>query len=68
MEYRIPFENWDAYSTVHKPLPDYTFESGLVPFPPELVSGVGHMLVDKLGKPRRTPAGNAQTGELQRVY
>jgi hypothetical protein len=49
MEYRSPFENWDTYSTVHKPLPDFTVESGLVLFPPELVPGVGHTLVDKLG-------------------
>ena len=35
--------------SVHKPLPDFTCESGLVLFPPELVPGVGHPLVDKLG-------------------
>jgi hypothetical protein len=34
---------------VHKPLPDFTCETGLVLFPPELVPGVGHPLVDKLG-------------------
>ncbi len=49
MEYQSPFENWYNYSTVHKPLPDFTCETGLVLFPPELVPGVGHPLVDKLG-------------------
>src|ERR1700731_3012281 len=49
MEYQSPFENWYTYSTVHKPLPDFTCETGLVLFPPELVPGVGHPLVDKLG-------------------
>src|SRR5260370_14793795 len=49
MEYQSPFENWYNYSTVHKPLPDFTYETGLVLFPPELVPGVGHPLVDKLG-------------------
>ena len=49
MEYQSPFENWYSYSTVHKPLPDFTCETGLVLFPPELVPGVGHPLVDKLG-------------------
>jgi hypothetical protein len=49
MEYRSPFEDWYTYSTVHKPLPDFTCETGLVLFPPELVPGVGHPLVDKLG-------------------
>jgi hypothetical protein len=49
MEYQSPFENWYTYSTVHKPLPDLTCETGLVLFPPELVPGVGHPLVDKLG-------------------
>jgi hypothetical protein len=44
-----PFENWYTYSTVHKPLSDFTCETGLVFFPPELVPGVGHPLVDKLG-------------------
>jgi hypothetical protein len=34
---------------VHKPLPDFTCEPGLVLFPPELVPGFGHPLVDKLG-------------------
>jgi hypothetical protein len=34
---------------VHKPLPDFTCETGLVLFPPELVPGIGHPLVDKLG-------------------
>jgi hypothetical protein len=49
MEYQSPFENWYTYSTVHKPLPDLTCETGLVLFPPELVPGIGHPLVDKLG-------------------
>src|ERR1700730_6292520 len=49
MEYQSPFEDWYTYSTVHKPLPDFTCEAGLVLFPPELVPGVGHPLVDKLG-------------------
>jgi hypothetical protein len=49
MEYQSPFEDWYSYSTVHKPLPDFTCETGLVLFPPELVPGVGHVLVDKLG-------------------
>ena len=49
MEYQSPFEDWCTYSTVHKPLPDFTCETGLVLFPPELVPGVGHPLVDKLG-------------------
>jgi hypothetical protein len=49
MEYQSPFEDWYTYSTVHKPLPDFTCETGLVLFPPELVPGVGHPLVDKLG-------------------
>ena len=49
MEYRSPFEDWQTYSTVHKPLPDFTCETGLVLFPPELVPGVGYPLVDKLG-------------------
>ena len=34
---------------VHKPLPDFTCETGLVLFPPELVPGIGHPLVSKLG-------------------
>jgi hypothetical protein len=34
---------------VQKPLPDFTCEPGLVLFPPELVPGVGHPLIDKLG-------------------
>jgi len=37
MEYQSPFEDWYTYSTVHKPLPDFTCEAGLVLFPPELV-------------------------------
>src|SRR5205814_2641311 len=49
MEYRSPFEDWYTYSTVHKPLPNFTCETGLVLFPPELVPGIGHPLVDKLG-------------------
>jgi hypothetical protein len=49
MEYQSPFEDWYTYSTVHKPLPDFTCETGLVLFPPELVPGVGHPLVEKLG-------------------
>jgi hypothetical protein len=24
MQYQSPFENWYTYSTVHKPLPDFT--------------------------------------------
>src|SRR5215471_23398 len=50
MEYQSPFEDWCTYSTVHKPLPDFSCETGLVLFPPELVPGVGHPLVEKLGK------------------
>jgi hypothetical protein len=46
MEYQSPFEDWYTYGTVHKPLPDFTCETGLVLFPPELVPGVGHSLVD----------------------
>ena len=49
MEYQSPFENWYTDSTVHQPLPDFTCETGLVLFPPELVPGIGHPLVDKLG-------------------
>ena len=49
MKYQSPFENWYSCSTVHKPLPDFTCGTGLVLFPPELVPGVGHPLVDKLG-------------------
>src|ERR1700720_1568770 len=49
MQYQSPFENWYTYSTVHKPLPDFTCETGLVLFPPELVPGVGHPLVSQLG-------------------
>jgi len=30
MEYQSPFEDWCTYSTVHKPLPDFTCETGLV--------------------------------------
>jgi hypothetical protein len=45
MEYQSPFENWYTDSTVHKPLPDFTCETGLVLFPPELVPGIGHPLV-----------------------
>src|SRR6516225_9191669 len=50
MEYQSPFEDWYTYSTVHKPLPDFTCEAGLMLFPPELVPGVGHPLVDRLGR------------------
>jgi hypothetical protein len=49
MQYQSPFEDWYTHSTVHKPLPDFTCETGLVLFPPELVPGVGHPLVNKLG-------------------
>jgi len=49
MQYKSPFEDWYTYSTVQKPLPDFTCEAGLVLFPPELVPGVGHPLVEKLG-------------------
>ncbi len=36
MEYQSPFEDWYTYSTVHKPLPDFTCDTGLVLFPPNL--------------------------------
>ena len=49
MQYQSPFEDWHTHSTVHKPLPDFTCETGLVLFPPELVPGIGHPLVEKLG-------------------
>ena len=49
MQYQSPFGDWYTYSTVHKPLPDFTCETGLVLFPPELVPGIGHPLVEKLG-------------------
>jgi P-aminobenzoate N-oxygenase AurF len=49
MQYQSPFADWYTYSTVHKQLPDFTCEPGLVLFPSELVPGVGHPLVDKLG-------------------
>jgi hypothetical protein len=49
MKYQSPFENWCSYSTVHKPLPDFTCETGLVLFPPELLPGMGHPFVHKLG-------------------
>jgi hypothetical protein len=49
MQYQSPFEDWCSYSTVHKPVPDFTCETGLVLFPPELVPGIGHPMVDKLG-------------------
>jgi hypothetical protein len=49
MQYQSPFDDWYTYSTVHKPLPDFTCETGLVLFPPELVPGIGHPLVEKLG-------------------
>src|ERR1700737_911303 len=48
-EYQSPFDNWYTDSPVHKPLPDFTCETGLVLFPPELVPGIGHPLVDQLG-------------------
>jgi hypothetical protein len=50
MQYQSPFENWYAYSTVRKPLPDFTCETGLVLFPPEFVPGVGHPLVDEIDR------------------
>src|SRR5215468_8571770 len=49
VDYQSPFEDWYNYSTVHKPLPDFTCEAGRVLFPPELVPGIGHPLVDRLG-------------------
>jgi hypothetical protein len=49
MQYQSPFEDWHAFSTVHKPLPDFTCEAGLVLFAPELVPGIGHPLVEKSG-------------------
>jgi hypothetical protein len=49
MQYQSPFADWYTYSTVHKPLSDFTCEAGLVLFPPELVPGIGHPLVEKLG-------------------
>jgi len=49
MEYQSPFEDWYTYSTVHKPLPDFTCEADRVLFPPELVPGIGHPMVDRLG-------------------
>ena len=49
MQYQSPFDDWPTHSTVHKPLPDFTCETGLVLFPPELVPGIGHPLVSKLG-------------------
>ena len=49
MEYQSPFADWYTGSTVHKPLPNFTCEAGLVLFPPELVPGIGHPLVDQLG-------------------
>src|SRR5215467_4738833 len=72
MEYQSPFENWYNYSTVHKPLPDFSCETGLVLFPPELVPGVGHPLVEKLGKHathrltmRKLESYNAFTEQLE---
>ena len=72
MQYQSPFEDWYTYSTVHKPLPDFTCETGLVLFPPELVPGVGHPLVDKLGKHathrltmRKLESYNAFTEQLE---
>ena len=49
MQYQSAFEDWYTYSTVHKPLPDFTCETGLALFPPELVPGVGHPVIEKLG-------------------
>jgi len=49
VDYQSPFEDWYNYSTMHKPLPDFTCEAGRVLFPPELVPGIGHPLVDRLG-------------------
>jgi hypothetical protein len=51
MQYQSPFEDWYTYSIVQKPLPDFTCEPGLVLSPTELVPGVGHPVVDKLGDP-----------------
>src|SRR6516165_1784877 len=72
MQYQSPFANWYTYSTVHKPLPDFTCETGLVLFPPELVPGVGHPLVDKLGNDttrrlmmRKLESYNAFTEKLE---
>ena len=72
MQYKSPFEIWYTYSTVHKPLPDITYETGLVLFPPELVPGVGHPLVDKLGNDatrrltmRKLESYNAFTEKLE---
>ena len=72
MEYQSPFEDWYTYSTVHKPLPDFTCEAGLVLFPPELVPGIGHRLVDKLGNDaarrlmmRKLESYNAFTEKLE---
>ena len=72
MEYQSPFEDWYTYSTVHKPLPDFTCEAGLVLFPPELVPGIGHQLVDKLGNDaarhlmmRKLESYNAFTEKLE---
>jgi thioredoxin-dependent peroxiredoxin len=67
MQYQSPFEDWYTYSTVHKPLPDFTCETGLVLFPPELVPGVGHPLVDKLGN-HAVRRLTMRKLELQRVY
>jgi hypothetical protein len=72
MEYQSPFEDWYTYSTVHKPLPDFTCEAGLALFPPELVPGIGHRLVDKLGNDaarrlmmRKLESYNAFTEKLE---
>jgi hypothetical protein len=72
MEYQSPFEDWYPYSTVHKPLPDFTCEAGLALFPPELVPGIGHRLVDKLGNDaarrlmmRKLESYNAFTEKLE---
>ena len=72
MQYQSPFADWYTHSTVHKPLPDFTCEAGLVLFPPELVPGIGHPLVEKLGNPpkhrlmmRKLESYNAFTESLE---
>jgi hypothetical protein len=62
------FENWYNYNTVHKPLPDFTCETGLVLFRSELVPGIGHPLVVKLGNHAMRRLTMRKTGELQRLY
>jgi hypothetical protein len=53
-------------------LPDFTCEAGLALFPPELVPGIGHQLVDKLGNDtvrhlmmRKLESYNAFTEKLE---